>query len=495
MKQTKLKKLILMSAVVVTVFSALSPAVQLLRPAPIPLPPIPTRPTVAIPAPRPAVIKTPAPPPAIPNPAPTETKPELPSLATAEEPHPVYPYTALMNPSGTLYSMEPFWNRLSAPAGWNAINATNGAPVIAVIDTGFAMSHQDLQSRWTTARWDFIHNDGSPDAGQTNPNGASAFHGTMTAGLASLINPNVRLMPLQALDDDGSGNTNTVAAAVQYAVAHGANIISLSLGSTFDDTYLRQQIDAAIAQGVLVVAAAGNNGTSSMVYPAAYPEVLSVGADDASDNRASFSSYGTNLDVVAPGVAGDICSTVYLSTNTTSAYSCGYSGTSFATPMVAGLAGLLLNQDPGATPSDLMRFITQNADKTPSMGGADRSLQQGYGRIDIYRSVLAASLANPGGDLINKRSISLTSADPSTSPSMDTSCTGVAGSACTITLVGPSGQTISLGTKTLDGNGAAEFIWNAATTGLTPGVWQVKASLAAFGQTAIRQVDSISVSP
>jgi hypothetical protein len=162
---------------------------------------------------------------------------------------------------------------------------------------------------------------------------------------------------------------------------------------------------------------------------------------------------------------------------------------------VAGLAGLLLNQAPDASSDDLIKWITQNADKLGGMAGQDRTLQQGYGRIDIYKSVLAASLTRPAGQLASKRTISLSSSDPATSPAMDTACVGVAGSECTISLVGPGAQIIVLGTQTLDTNGSAEFLWNAAALGLTPGQWQVKATLSAYGQTTTRQVDTITISP
>ncbi len=115
--------------------------------------------------------------------------------------------------------------------------------------------------------WDFGSNDNLPQAGATAPGNSAAFHGTFTAGVAAAsgnnakgvagVDWNAKIMPLQALDDTGVGYTDSIAAAVRYAADHGANVINLSLGSTYNDSYLQQQIDYAISRGVIVVAAAG----------------------------------------------------------------------------------------------------------------------------------------------------------------------------------------------------------------------------------------------
>ena len=415
-----------------------------------------------------------------------------------------YQYVALGGtPSGPLYSRETFLGRISAPTAWSNANASNVAPTIAVIDTGFALNHEDLVGRWdgtqgsdSWAGWDFVDGTNNPLAGKSNPNGAAVFHGTMTAGLAGLLNPNAKLMPLQALDDNGVGYTNTVAAAVTYAADNGANIISLSLGSSSDDPYLHQQIDYAISRGVLVVAAAGNSGCNCLSYPAAYPEVLSVGASTSSDARASFSSYGSNLDVLAPGTAGDVCSAFYTSSNATNAYSCGYSGTSFSTPLTSGLAALLLQQNPANSPLNLIAIITQTADKLPAMGGQNRTLTEGYGRIDAAQAVAAVNLAPPRGELLSRSVVSLSASNPITGPQMDSTCSGVPGATCDVTLTGPQSQIIDLGTQTLDSQyGGAEFIWNAATLGLVPGQWTITATTTAYGQTITSTSQAMTIDP
>jgi len=412
-------------------------------------------------------------------------------------PHPQYKYEALSGtPTGPLYSMEPFLGRISAPGGWTAAASSNASPSIAVIDTGFALNHEDLRSRWTSSEWDFVHNDSSPMAGTDNSSGAAVFHGTMTAGLAGLLDANSQIMPLQALNDDGVGYTDQIAAAVTYAADNGAKVISLSLGSASDDPYLHQQIDYAISKGVLVVAAAGNSGCNCLSYPAAYPEVLSVGATDSSDNRASFSSYGSNLDVMAPGTAGDACSSFYTASNATNAYTCGYSGTSFATPLAASLAAMLVQQEPGISPAALIGVITQSADKVAGMGGQYSTLAYGYGRIDAARAMAQVSIQVPAGQVLNKQSISLSSSNPTTSPQMETTCVGVPGATCDLALVGPLGQTLDLGQQTLDAQyGGALYSWNAASLGLTPGQWTITATQTTFGQTTSLAPLTLTISP
>jgi hypothetical protein len=318
----------------------------------------------------------------------------------------------------------------------------------------------------------------------------------MTAGLAGLINPNAKLMPLQALDDNGSGTTDEVAAAVKYAADHGANIISLSLGSSVDDSYLHQQIDYAIGLGVTVVAAAGNNGCNCLSYPADYPEVISVGASTSTDTTASFSSYGSNLDVIAPGTSGDVCSTFYTSTNATSAYSCAYSGTSFSTPITAGMIALLIQQYPGLSPGTIQSIIEESADKTAAMGSSNFTLQQGYGRIDVAKALGLVTISSPEGELANKTSYSLSASTLAAGPIGDTTCIGAPASTCAITLTGPSNQTVSLGTETLDSSGGADFSWNAATLNLAVGTWTITATWTDNGQTTTSTYpQSITITP
>lgn len=323
-------------------------------------------------------------------------------------------YAALLTPNDPIY---PQWytDKISAPTAWDISTGSNSI-IVADIDTGFALNHEDLVGRWASGGRDFINNDGDPSAGTTNPNGEGVSHGTETAGLigaatnngkgVAAINWGVRILPLQALDDDGEGTTTAVATAVRYAVNQGAKVINLSLGVTSPDPILKAELDYAQSFDVLIVAAAGNcgspssyylNGCSSpgqMVYPANYPQVLAVGATDSNDVRASFSSYGSNLDVVAPGT-GSIRTTAWSFGNQTSAYTNSLSGTSFSTPIVAGLAALYRSYSPGASASSTASAITNSADKLNSMGGQIFASEYGYGRINAANTLRGIATSPP----------------------------------------------------------------------------------------------------
>lgn len=347
-----------------------------------------------------------------PTPAPTSSNAKYPGLP--DYPHPQYEYNSVTMPTGPLYSRENFLGRISAEAGFDAATAAAGNPAVtvAVIDTGFALYHENLVDRWAlnsaesgaeatdgldndndgyidnTRGWDFVHNTNTPAAGTDDTHGTAVSHGTLTAGLAGLLDPYDQVLPLQALDDNGSGYTDDVAAAVRYAADHGAKIISLSLGTSADDAYLHAQILYAIGKGAIVVAAAGNDGCNCMLYPAAYPEVLAVGSSTSSDTKASISSYGPNLDLLAPGTAGDVCSSQYTAANATTSYSCAYSGTSLATPIVAGLAALLM-QECGCGFAPVTAALIIGADHIAGMNGAPRTDTAGYGRINVAGAVAA----------------------------------------------------------------------------------------------------------
>jgi hypothetical protein len=242
--------------------------------------------------------------------------------------------------------------------------------------------------------YDFANNNSSVQAGEVNPSGSGTHHGTYTTGVAAATGNNgvgiagvdwsTTILPIQALDDNGSGNTAGVANAINYAVAQHANVISMSLGSSYDDPLVHQAVDRAIAAGIPVVAAAGNDGCNCMLYPANYPEVISVGAADANGNPASFSSYGANLKLLAPGV--NLYTTDWQRGNQTSAYASGISGTSLATPIVAGLLTRLLSQQPNASPSQLMAALLENTNRSSLPISTPRNDSYGFGLIDAGKA-------------------------------------------------------------------------------------------------------------
>lgn len=308
---------------------------------------------------------------------------------------------------------------LNAEAAWD-ITTGNSSVVIAIIDTGVLLTHPDLAANlWTNSReiagngvddenngyvddrngWDFYFadNDPNPDYTATNDNG-NVFHGTFVAGCAAAVSGNgvgvagvswrSRVMPLKVFAASGGAPSSAIASAIRYAADNGAHIINMSFGSSFTSFTMSDAIAYAWTKGVVLVAAAGNGNSDLPQYPARYPNVLSVGGTGGGSRygsgagsitaRASFSQFGTNaLDVVAPAV--DIVSTSVLSmsdqaqgwgTAGNPSYFFG-NGTSFAAPLVAGEAALLISraQDLGLGSTlkngDFRRYIVQGTVKMP----------------------------------------------------------------------------------------------------------------------------------
>ena len=295
-----------------------------------------------------------------------------------------------------------------ATAAWNI---TTGGPVtVAVVDTGVAYDHPDLASNmWTNTSeredgtdqdgdgfpddihgTDFLGHDGDPgddDGHGTHVAGIIGARGDNSIGVAGL-NWNVRIMALKFLDSFGDGNTADAAAAIDYAVDHGARVINASWSGPQFSRALYSAIQRAGAKGVLVVAAAGNDGVDTdrrPEYPAAFdlPNVVSVAASDRGGRLLDFSNRGTtSIDLAAPG--DDVDSTVPFSVDG-SGYA-AFSGTSMAAPFVTGAAALYLSRSPAATATQVRDAILGSVDRSPSLSGNTAS----GGRLDI-----AAMLRTP----------------------------------------------------------------------------------------------------
>jgi len=289
-------------------------------------------------------------------------------------------------PNDPDYPQQPYLDDINAPTAWDSTHGSS-AVKIAVIDTGVDVTHPDLAAKIVAA-----HNAVDGTSAVTDTFG----HGTFVAGVAAAATDNgvgvagagfdSSLLAVKVAAPDNSINTADEVAGINWAVANGADIINLSLGSPDSDMAEQTAIEDAITSGVLVVAAAGNDGKAEKFYPAAYPGVLSVGATFGG-NRASFSNYGAWVSVGAPGQ--DITSTCSRDATTpipcvdpSNPYITGGAGTSFSTPLVAGEAALLLAQQPGLTPAQLTADI--EAATTGSYGF-------GHGRVDFARAVTPVS--------------------------------------------------------------------------------------------------------
>ncbi|MEK7664668.1 MAG: S8 family serine peptidase [Patescibacteria group bacterium] len=298
---------------------------------------------------------------------------------------------------------------------WNDFSAfAFSTAVVAVIDSGIDETHLDLKNKiWKNLGeiignrkdddgngfvddvwgWDFVRNDNAPHD--------KYGHGTHVSGIASAETNNgngiagigfsntIRIMPIQVLNDQGSGFTSNVAKGIRYAADNGAKVINLSLGGS-NSTTLKNAIDYAFSKGMVIVAAAGNNYGGAVIYPAAYENVIAVSATNYNDQIAGFSSVGPEVDVAAPGE--NVFSTFpsYKFTIGTKYGRARYydvgSGTSMAAPQVTGLAGLLFAQDPNRN-NATVRSIIQNTVDDLGNTGLDNNF--GYGRINIYKALIS----------------------------------------------------------------------------------------------------------
>jgi len=287
---------------------------------------------------------------------------------------------------------DPYWSLQWGPqkieADW-AWNTTIGDPsvLVAVIDTGIDWDHPDLAANYVALGYDWVNDDTDP----MDDNG----HGTHCAGIiAAVINNSigvaglaqVRIMAEKGLDQYGQGYEDDLANAIIHAVDQGADILSNSWGSYGESALIHDAVKYAYDSGVLVVAAAGNEATSTKLYPAAYDEVIAVSATDAYDNPAYFTNFGEWVELAAPGV--DIYSTYWDNTYMS------MSGTSMSTPHVSGVAALIWSQFPNMTRDWVRAQLRYAADDLGAPGFDD---YYGYGRINARKAV---EQAPPDHDLL-----------------------------------------------------------------------------------------------
>ena len=297
-------------------------------------------------------------------------------------------------------SDQKWWLQLmNLPAAWEKTTGSS-AVTIAVIDTGIAYDHDDLPSKWELSLGpDYVDDDDDPrDPGSSILSIVS--HGSHVAGTIGALTNNrigvagvdwaVRLMPIRVLGTTGEGEIADVADGIRWAAQNGADVINLSLGGPDFSPTLQDAVRYAHEQNVVVVAASGNNGSNRLCYPAAYPEVIAVGAAGEWWNPftvAGFSNGGDGLDLIAPGV--DVLSTDLSNVNGVSIYRSA-DGTSMACPHVAGVVGLMLAEDPLLTPDKVRRILRETAIRPGN--GQVWDTWRGYGFINAYAAVTRATL-------------------------------------------------------------------------------------------------------
>lgn len=259
--------------------------------------------------------------------------------------------------------------------------AQGEAAKVAVLDTGIDPSHPMLAPR-IMGGWDFIDNDPDPTDTPTgldvNGDGVAdgAYgHGTHVAGIVLLTAPRAKLLVARVLDADGRGDVRTVAAGIRWATANGAKVINMSLGMLRPSNAIAVAIHEATLRGVVCVASAGNWGASTpLEWPGANPEVISVAADDANNRPASFTSYGPQVDICAPGVA-------IRSTFPGGGYRV-WSGTSMSAPFVSGAVAIAKGLHPEWGATEMTTLLTGSVRRLYGMSSAQAG-QLGAGALNV----------------------------------------------------------------------------------------------------------------
>ena len=304
-------------------------------------------------------------------------------LVDFAEPNYVFTATGVPNDASfaTMYGLD----KIDAPEGWDLAYGPGAFPSsggirVGVVDTGVDRSHADLGAK-VKACAQALTNFGILQNGSCNDDHG---HGTHTAGtIAALTNngvgvagvaPNADLAICKALNIAGSGFATDIIKCINWLrTTGGARIISMSIGSTGTTTAYDRELSAASAAGVLLIAAAGNDGNTTMNYPAGHRDVVSVAATDRNDAKAGFSNCNADVEVAAPGV--DILSTVPGGYGT-------MSGTSMAAPHVSGVAAVLMWQK-GLTAAATRSLLSSTAD---DLGPAGRDTCFGAGRVNLGRA-------------------------------------------------------------------------------------------------------------
>jgi type VII secretion-associated serine protease mycosin len=302
--------------------------------------------------------------------------------ADVAEVAPVFTRRISALPNDQFYGYEPYLGPLHMPEAWGTTKGTG--TVIAVLDTG-VNAVPDLAGR-VLPGIDIVNSDSNP----ADDNG----HGTMVAGVAAATIGNAvgiagvagdaKILPVKVLDATGAGDDPDIAAGITWATDHGANVINLSLGGYGDSPVLDSALAYAAAHNVVVVAAAGNDATNEPSYPAATPSVVAVSATDKNGRLAFFSNYGDYIDVAAPGF--NVIGPDYAVSNQYDVES----GTSFSSPMVAGVAALVHTAKPSLTAAQIADAISNTA----SDAGPD-------GRDQYFGAGVVNAWAALGGPIVD----------------------------------------------------------------------------------------------
>jgi thermitase len=339
--------------------------------------------------------------------------------------------------------------KMKCPEAWDLTKGSAGV-IVAVLDTGVDKNHEDLKNKLVPGI-DLESGDSDPSHG--------GIHGVHVSGIIAAetnngkgisgVGFNVRIMPVKV---GANVTTSLSAAAIIYAADHGAKVINMSYGSRFESNAERDAVTYAWNKGLILVAAAGNSGSTQLNYPAAFSQVISVGSTGSSDKRSTFSNYGDWVDVGAPGE------------NVVSTVPGGYAemtGTSMAAPEVAGVVALLCSYAPTASNSQIRAALESTTDP----------LEQpvfGHGRVNALR---ALQQFTPGPTNIS-------------SPIAVTPWMGVGWSGALSDIIASDGQFAQQGSVRVEGGHVAGEVVDFALSGPTSGLRSSELVLETNGPTA-----------
>lgn len=291
-------------------------------------------------------------------------------------------------PNDSSYGSQWHLTKIQAPQGWDIATGSASFP-IGIIDSGVDADHPDLAAKLMTGR-NFL--DGSVN---TDDNYG---HGTSVAGVAAAVSNNgvgvagiawdSPIMPLLVYNSTTSALYSTIASAITWATDNGAKVINISMAGSSSSSTLQNAINYAWNKGVVVVASAGNYSVSTPYYPAACTNVVSVSGTTSGDAKASWSNFGATVDVSAPGAS------IYTTTK-----GGGYgsvSGTSFSSPITAGLVALIWSANPTLTNAEVVDILLQNTD---DLGAAGFDETFAHGRINAFKSASVAKSFAPQPDV------------------------------------------------------------------------------------------------
>lgn len=312
---------------------------------------------------------------------------------------------------------------IDAPEAWDLYTG-NSDVIVAVVDSGVDYEHRDLSDNiWTNEAelngevgvdddgngyvddiygYDFINGDSDPrdDYGHgTHCSGTIAAKGNNGLDMTGIC-WDARIMGLKFLGSGGFGETAAAVEAFYYAVESGADVISNSWGGGGYSEALKEAVDYAHSQGVIMVAAAGNFDSNTPTYPASYEHMIAVAATDSNDDKASFSNYGEWVDIAAPGV--DILSLRASIGSPSNNYTVAFSGTSMACPHVAGVCGLVISRNPALSTDAVYDILMSTVDPiSPGICFSD-------GRLNLHNA-LVASMTSQGHVRLDRGNYSCTS--------------------------------------------------------------------------------------